>query len=385
MRTTVIFIVLISFVRTGLGEEAGWNAQEIYSGSHVNSVTAHDYDGDGKQEILFSAEGKFFMYFGPKYDKSFVFAEATPKYAKMKPRCIHCVLHDIDQDGDLDFVGSYVREIFWLECPNELPTETQWKMHLITEQIFGVHCIRSFDIDRDGRNDLITNDFSEDKGPYSRSVLWLKPQQVIAGSIEWEVIPIAKGTAQGGSHYFDFGDVDGDGLVDFAMGAKGKPFDDGNYFAIYYSNVDPTRPWRREMLPGAGKQFGATHAAPADVNGDGMIDVLATRGHGVGVLWFEGPGWIEHMIDETIDSTHSTDFGDIDGDGDIDMSTVGYESKLAVWYENDGKGNFTRHVLHRNQMGYDTMITDLNGDGANDILVAGQRSQNVVWFMNPGE
>ena len=362
-----------------------WNAQEIYSGSHVNSVTAHDYDGDGKQEILFSAEGKFFMYFGPKYDKSFVFAEATPKYAKMKPRCIHCVLHDIDQDGDLDFVGSYVREIFWLECPNELPTETQWKMHLITEQIFGVHCIRSFDIDRDGRNDLITNDFSEDKGPYSRSVLWLKPQQVIAGSIEWEVIPIAKGTAQGGSHYFDFGDVDGDGLVDFAMGAKGKPFDDGNYFAIYYSNVDPTRPWRREMLPGAGKQFGATHAAPADVNGDGMIDVLATRGHGVGVLWFEGPGWIEHMIDETIDSTHSTDFGDIDGDGDIDMSTVGYESKLAVWYENDGKGNFTRHVLHRNQMGYDTMITDLNGDGANDILVAGQRSQNVVWFMNPGE
>ena len=55
MRTTVIFIVLVSFVRTGLGEEAGWNAQEIYSGSHVNSVTAHDYDGDGKQEILFSA------------------------------------------------------------------------------------------------------------------------------------------------------------------------------------------------------------------------------------------------------------------------------------------------------------------------------------------
>ena len=62
----------------------------------------------------------------------------------------------------------------------------------------------------------------------------------------------------------------------------------------------------------------------------------------------------------------------------------GYESKLAVWYENDGKGNFTRHVLSRDQMAYDTMI-DLDGDGEKDILVAGQRSLNVVWFKNPGK
>jgi hypothetical protein len=48
-------------------------------------------------------------------------------------------------------------------------------MHLITDEIFGVHCIRSFDIDQDGKNDLITNDFSDDKGAYSRSVCWLKP------------------------------------------------------------------------------------------------------------------------------------------------------------------------------------------------------------------
>ena len=80
---------------------------------------------------------------------------------------------------------------------------------------------------------------------------------------------------------------------------------------------------------------------------------------------------------------HSTDFGDIDGDGDIDLCTVGFGSKMAAWYENDGTGKFTRHVLSLNQMAYDTMITDLDGDGDKDILVAGQRSQNVVWFENP--
>ena len=79
---------------------------------------------------------------------------------------------------------------------------------------------------------------------------------------------------------------------------------------------------------------------------------------------------------------HSTDFGDIDGDGDIDLCTVGFGSKVAAWYENDGTGNFTRRLLSLNQMAYDTMISDLDGDGDNDILVAGQRSQNVVWFEN---
>ena len=275
---------------TLVGKEANWPRHEIFSGSHVNSATAHDYDKDGDQEILFSADSKVFLYLGPDYEKKQLLAHAGPKYAKLKGRCIHSVLHDVDQDGDLDFVGSFVRGLFWLECPDKNPTSSEWKMHQITDEIFGVHCIRSFDIDRDGKNDLIANDFTDDKGPYSRSVCWLKPKISKKKPIEWTIIPLAKGTAQGGSHYFDFGDVNGDGRIDFAMGAKGKPFENGNYFAVYYSGKDITKPWRREMLPGAGEHLGATHASPADVNGDGKIDILATRGHGVGRPLVRSPG-----------------------------------------------------------------------------------------------
>jgi hypothetical protein len=58
------FTFLFFLVSFATAKDADWPSQEIYSGSHVNSATAHDYTGDGKAGDLFSAEGKFFMYFG---------------------------------------------------------------------------------------------------------------------------------------------------------------------------------------------------------------------------------------------------------------------------------------------------------------------------------
>ena len=365
-----------------LSQAKEWNRHEIFTGAHVNSATASDYNGDGHKEIIFSGGHKILMYLGPDYKKINILAESDPNNPKIKSECIHCVLHDVDNDGDLDFVGSYVKGLFWLECPEKNATATEWKMHQITDQIHGVHCIRSFDIDSDGKADLIANDFTHDKGPYSSSICWLKSSKISKKNIIWDIIPIAQNNTPGGSHYFDFGDINGDGRPDLALGAKGKPFDNGNYFAVFYAPEDTHKPWRKELLPNAGNQIGATHAAPADVNGDGKVDILASLGHGTGVVWFEAPNWTEHVIDADMLYPHSTDFGDIDGDGDIDLTTVGFGSKVAAWYENNGAGKFKRRVLSLNQMAYDTMITDLDGDGDNDILVAGQRSKNVVWFEN---
>ena len=97
----VIFFCAFTVVQAGK-----WTRHEIFSGAHVNSATAADFDGDGDQEILFSADGNVIMYLGPDYKKKQVLSALPPKHPKRKKQCIHSVLHDVDGDGDLDFVGS---------------------------------------------------------------------------------------------------------------------------------------------------------------------------------------------------------------------------------------------------------------------------------------
>jgi hypothetical protein len=127
---------------------------------------------------------------------------------------------------------------------------------------------------------------------------------------------------------------------------------------------------------------GATNIHPTDVNGDGTMDFIASRGHGRGVIWFEGPDWQRHDIDADMQEPHCLAVVDMDADGDIDAATCGYGSKQAAWYENDGKGTFKKHVVGENQESYDIRVIDMDRDGDLDILIAGRGSKNVVWYEN---
>ena len=124
------------------------------------------------------------------------------------------------------------------------------------------------------------------------------------------------------------------------------------------------------------------------MNGDRRPDFLASRGHGRGLLWFEGPSWAVRDIDTGIQYPHSLAVGDLDGDGDLDAVACSavYDKQpkdpTLAWFENDGKGRFTTHVLSRTQASYHVTLVDMDGDRDPDILVAGQESRNVVWYEN---
>ena len=178
------------------------------------------------------------------------------------------------------------------------------------------------------------------------------------------------------------GDVDGDGWKEIAVGAKGGPFADGDWFAFWkHSGGEAVKkPWKKVTL--AEQQIAATNIVPADVNGDGKVDWVASRGHGLGVIWFQNPNWEIHEIDPAIEFPHCLTVADFDQDGDLDVATCGYGSERVMWYANQGKGQFDLHTIDEQQQSYDLRAVDMDGDGDLDLLNAGRASNNVCWYEN---
>jgi hypothetical protein len=349
----------------------------------INSVVAHDWDGDGHMDALSSFGGKVILFKGPDW-KTTTLHTFDPKDARNKPNpaCIHSCLMDVDGDGDQDFCGSN-NTVFWLECPDKPFSGAPWTYRTVDDEILGTHCLITGDVNQDGKIDLIANSGRTAKQTtFPDSLTWIEVPADPHSANAWKRHVFADQDAPGGSHYSGFGDVNGDGKPDIACAAKGgENFPGGEWFAWWEQPDDPHTAWKKHLL--ADNQVGATNIIPADLNGDGKMDYFATRGHGKGVLCFQGPEFKLIEIDPDIVFPHSLVVIDLDQDGDIDAVTCGKEPDgIAAWYENDGQAHFTKHVIGENQGSYDVRVIDIDRDSDLDVLIAGHANQNIVWFEN---
>lgn len=295
-----------------------------------------DIDGDADADILVADLGQFPPLDAPA-GKLYLLRQTSPGVFRKEPlqeglgRVSDARVLDLDADGDLDiavavFGGGNVGEVFWLENTGGKAQATRYRKHLLLEQSGAIN-ISPADLNGDGRIDLVT---------------------LVAQEHEMIVAFVNKGA--------------------------------GNF----ESGVIARAPH---------PMYGSTSLTPVDLDRDGDIDLVFTNGDAFdaqtdpkpyhGVQWFENTGDLTfafHTIGRFYGAAAAA-VGDLDNDGDIDIvagSWVNFwndpRRAAIVWYENDGKQNFTPHKITDRPAGVASIqLVDVTGDGMPDIVAGALR------------
>ncbi len=143
----------------------------------------------------------------------------------------------------------------------------------------------------------------------------------------------------------------------------------------------------RTLAQGGGVCFG-------DVDGDGLVDIFLARTEGPNALYRNRGGWkfvdIAQGAGVAAPDRYSTGcaFADVDGDGDLDLILTALGGPNALFL-NDGTGHFTEQGADAgltSSAGSTTIaLADVDGDGWLDLYIANYKAYTTLDRMSPQE
>lgn len=341
--------------------------------SEVFVVDAVDLDGDGSRDLLAAVTGANQVSWAKNVGNgefgSFQIIgtqTGSPLFAGAA---------DLDGDGDNDvFTTSFgaANEISWYENLGEGVFSEQ----IIIDSELGVpRWLEAGDADGDGDLDLFAATNEDDRYIWYENRLDEESSDFVIGQV------IHDGEGKGANKLIPV-DMDDDGDLD-ALAASSTPSDEtpiswyendgaGN-FSVQHIVADSTQ-----------SQW---YARPADLDGDGDVDVVTSSFVGP-LVWYEnlddGSFSAARVISDAAKSSYGLDVGDIDGDGDMDVVSGSYADNEIAWYENLGNGEFSgQQVISRAQSGpFSVILADLDGDGDEDVVAGSYYDDTVAWYEN---
>lgn len=279
---------------------------------------------------------------------------------------------DVDSDGDVDIVYSEsylggVTDFGWLENTNGLGNFIE--RYSFTNTIPNI-AIYSADFDSDNDNDIV---ISTPDG----KIIWYENLDGLGDFGPENIIDSSAGFVKS-IHSVD---IDNDGDIDILTAVI---FDDE---INLYKNENGLGSFNKQTI--SNSAGGAFSVFSGDFDNDGDIDVLSASSNAKKISWYRnndglGNNWTDFTIDSTDDQPQSVYAADLNNDGILDVLAAAGND--LFWYRNYGGGNFSNsHTIYNQQAAFTSVIAfDKDGDEKIDVFSASYTDDKIAWYKNEG-
>lgn len=355
-----------------------WIADERYEAAGV-----FDVNNDGIPDIVSGA----WWYQGPDFRKKHYIGPVAANGEYYDDFSV--IPLDVNGDGRMDFItgGWWGNALLWRENPGD-PKKT-WPEHIIAET-GSIETTRAWDVDGDGVVEIIPN--TPGAGEVAVFKLEADAHGRGRGRFSKHVVhTFPAGKKQG--HGLGCGDVAGNGRMDIVLvtgwlEAPATPFHDDWVWHPDFNIV-----------------CGSVPILVADVNCDGVNDLIVGRAHDYGLDWWEQRRrsgrreWVRHPIDPFNAQYHDLHWVDLDGDGVCELVAgkrhrahcgrdPGEFDDYGLYYFKWTGESFAKQVIDYGPIGcakgcgIAAALADLRGTGRLDIVAPGK--DGLFVFFNEG-